>query len=253
VSEEQKPGASPSDELQFEQVEYESAAPASATCAVCGQPIKSVYYDVNGNPACTDCRDQLSQRFSGGSAQTGRVVRALVFGAVAAALGAGIYYGIRVLTNMEFGLIAIVVGLMVGGAVKKGSDGLGGWFYQAMAMFLTYTAIVSTYVPLVVKAVHEHEATQVADGKGKQAAGQAGKDSADAKVQPKPTVVGFFVAIVMLIGFIYALPFLAGAQNIMGLIIIGIGLYEAWAMNRRAPLVITGPYQLRPANPLPPP
>jgi hypothetical protein len=35
----------------------------------------------------------------------------------------------------------------------------------------------------------------------------------------------------------------------MGLIIIGIGLYEAWALNRRTPVEISGPYQLGAAKP----
>jgi len=45
-----------------------------------------------------------------------------VFGAVAAALGAGIYFGISALTGYEFGLVAIVVGLMVGWAVRRGAE-----------------------------------------------------------------------------------------------------------------------------------
>ena len=63
------------------------------------------------------------------SGQVRRALRALLFGSIAAGLGAAIYYGVAVATNMEFGLIAIVVGLMVGKAVKTGSDGRGGWFY----------------------------------------------------------------------------------------------------------------------------
>jgi hypothetical protein len=39
-------------------------------------------------------------------------------------------------------------------------------------------------------------------------------------------------------------PFAAGAQNIVGLIIIGIGVYQAWKLNKRQPLVITGPHAL---------
>ena len=39
-----------------------------------------------------------------------------------------------------------------------------------------------------------------------------------------------------------AAPFLAGASNFMGWIIIGIALYEAWKINRRATVQINGPY-----------
>ena len=36
---------------------------------------------------------------------------------------------------------------MVGGAVKAGSGNRGGRFYQLMALFLTYSAIVAMLVP----------------------------------------------------------------------------------------------------------
>src|SRR2546422_2854982 len=58
-------------------------------------------------------------------------------------LGAGLYFGIEAATGYELGLVAVVVGLMVGGAVRKGSNGRGGWRYQALAMFLTYCAVRS--------------------------------------------------------------------------------------------------------------
>lgn len=264
MGEEQQPAAPRPDELQFDKVEYESAAPAT-TCVGCGQPIRDVYYDVNGTPACTACREHLAQAFTGGS-RAGRILRALVFGSIAAALGAAIYYGVALATNMEFGLISILIGLMVGKAVKKGSDARGGWFYQGLAIFLTYTAIVSTYVPLMIKVAREHRAKETAEVKGRQPAANVVKDAGAAKAEPKPPgpaeavpQPSFFellgkllVGTVLLIGLIYAIPFLGGAQNIMGLIIIGVGLYEAWVLNRRVPLVITGPYQLGVANSDPP-
>jgi hypothetical protein len=41
-----------------------------------------------------------------------------------------------------------------------------------------------------------------------------------------------------------AAPFLGGAQNAIGLLIIGFALWEAGKLNRRRQLAITGPYQL---------
>jgi hypothetical protein len=37
----------------------------------------------------------------------------------------------------------------------------------------------------------------------------------------------------------------------MGIIIIGIGVYEAWKFNRRHPIVITGPHALTASTPSP--
>jgi hypothetical protein len=48
----------------------------------------------------------------------------------------------------------------------------------------------------------------------------------------------------MLILFVCATPFLGGVQNIMGILIIGFGLYQAWKLNRRLAFVITGPHLL---------
>jgi hypothetical protein len=54
--------------------------------------------------------------------------------------------------------------------------------------------------------------------------------------------IGFFAAIVLAIAVV--LPFLGGLENVIGLVIIAIGLYEAWKLNRRVPLVITGPHRV---------
>ena len=47
-----------------------------------------------------------------------------------------------------------------------------------------------------------------------------------------------------LIGLAYALPVVLNLQSPMGLIIVALGLYEAWSINRRVPVVIGGPYQI---------
>ena len=49
------------------------------------------------------------------------------------------------------------------------------------------------------------------------------------------------------LGLAFAAPFLGGTSNIMGILIIGIGLYEAWKINRRVPL--SGPFRFGPATP----
>ena len=54
----------------------------------------------------------------------------------------------------------------------------------------------------------------------------------------------FLFGIGVLVLIVCAAPFLAGIQNVIGIIIIGIGMYEAWKLNRRVPLVITGPHAL---------
>jgi hypothetical protein len=199
--------------LQFDRAESGEEGSAPASCTRCRRPLQGSYYQVNGAVVCEACRAALEEEWSRGSS-AGRFGRAVVFGIGAAAAGAGLYYAILALTGYEFGLVAIVVGFMVGFAVKKGSNGRGGWRYQALAMFLTYTSIVSSYVPLILREVGAQQAGVVAEN--------------------LPTMIFL----------LYALPFLSGFENILGLIIIAIGLYEAWKLNKPESLSVTGPYQV---------
>jgi hypothetical protein len=243
---------SPAGDLQFDRVEYTAPRP-TATCKGCGQGLQNVYYEINGQPFCQGCREQIQGTLSGGSS-IGRFFRATLYGSLAGLAGAVVYYAVREATNSEFGLISIVVGLMIGKAVKKGSNGRGGWFYQGLAMFLTYTAIVSTYIPPVINAIRDRANEDAVAAKAEQpakpdavadapAAADAGPPPVAAP--PLPSLIGqLLVALAFLIGFAYALPILVGFESPMGLIIIAIGLYEAWTINRRAPLLINGPYQI---------
>jgi hypothetical protein len=290
---------SPANALQFDHVEYAAPEP-SATCRVCKQPMQQAYYEVNGQPFCERCHAQLQRALAAGSPLR-RFIRATIYGSAAGLLGAGIYYGVREATNAEFGIIAILVGFIIGKAVKKGSAARGGWFYQGLAIFLTYTAIVLTYIPPLMKAIADEArkkpgAAKVqegakqgdkvvaakaqepakADAKAGSAKADAGKADAaragaakpqpapkaeTAKAQqpaqlaaaepkvaparpPRPSLGLFLLAVVVLIGFAYAIPILIGFQSPIGLIIIGIALYEAWVINRRMRLTINGPFQI---------
>ena len=55
-------------------------------------------------------------------------------------------------------------------------------------------------------------------------------------------VLAVVVVIVLVFAVALAAPFLAGAHNLIGLLIIGFALWEAWKFNRRRALPITGPY-----------
>jgi hypothetical protein len=140
-------------ELQFETAEDAEPATSEARCKGCNAPFLS-YFDINGVPVCAACKDkflEMRQR-----SHVPDLLRATVLGVLAAIAGAALFYGIVALTGYQFGLVAIVVGLLVGFAVRKGSRGRGGWRYQALAVGLCYLSICSTYVPFVVKAIQEH-------------------------------------------------------------------------------------------------
>jgi len=225
VSDEQT-GSPTGGNLQFERAERATGA-IGADCAVCKQPITTSYYEINGHVTCQRCRSRIMAERDRGTSGT-RFAKALGLGLLAAAAGAGIYYAVAAATGSEYAIVAIVVGLLVGSAVRKGSNRRGGWRYQALAMSLTYSAIVVTYIPQIIKAVTERRASVINEG----------APTADS-VRAAPKQVG--AGGVLLAA---ALPILAGIGNIIGLFIIGIALYEAWRLNKAIPLRITGPYQV---------
>lgn len=272
--------SSPDNEpLQFDVAESSTSsdAPHEARCRGCGQPIRDTYYEVNGSLVCAPCRAGLEHPKG---TRLRRVLQAMGLGTLAAIGGSLLYFAVAAITGREFGLVAIAVGFMVGTAVRKGSGGRGGWAYQTLAIALTYLAIVSTYVPLVVKefqkdasksSARAHTATPVpmdtitisARGPasaepGADSTGRAGRMESAPVTQagtPRPvrrsrtdsahlgpgTVLVGIGALVLLAAIV---PIAAGFSNLIGLLIIGIAVFEAWKLNRRVRLAITGPFRV---------
>ena len=116
------------------QVGSEANAPRELSCADCKSRIRDSYYTMGEKVLCATCRTgvQLKGDESSGA---GRFVRAVLLGIPAAAVGSGVYYAIGAWTGYEFGLVAIVIGLLVGGAVRYGSRGRGGLVSLAGSIF----------------------------------------------------------------------------------------------------------------------
>ena len=223
-AEDEEPVADEGTELQFDEAEPTTPASSGPTCAGCKRPIKDAYFEINGKVVCASCRRQIEAAFHGGSA-VGRVVKAVVYGAGAMVVGAIIYFAILFSTGINIGLVAILVGYIVGSAVRKGSENRGGTFYQALAVFLTYTAIGLMSLALLAGA---------RQNPGQQAA------------VPRPT----WVYLANAVYWLYQLPVrYAIARPISGLI-YGFALWEAWRITKRATLAFNGPYQISaaPAN-----
>jgi hypothetical protein len=241
---------SDAESLQFERAEFDQT-PGQTQCAECHRPLTSSYFEVNGHMVCEACRYTLESRLTAGSS-IGRFAKAAGAGTAAAIAGAILWYGIAAMTGYELGLIAIVVGFGVGAAVRWGSNNRGGWKYQTLAVALTYMAIVSTYIPPILEELRTASAqSQSVDG---EAAPQDASGSTPPAVAPNgsptdassepPPFGGFLVAVVVIFAVACAAPFLGGFENIIGIVIIGIGLYEAWKINKRTELTITGPHAL---------
>lgn len=261
------------DDLQFDRVERDDAVAAETTCGICGERIDGEYYESGGGVVCPGCRAARTAERERGS-RWGRMGRAIALGSLAAAVGSALWYGISALTGYEFGLIAIVIGLMVGGAVRLGSRGRGGWAYQALAMFLTYVSIVSTYAPALFAALGDaaaESAQKVEAPEGNDptsTVGALGAVPLEASASPAPAAIetatstpgepatadsgsalvpglfGLILGVALLALILLAAPFLAGFENFMGWIILAIGLYQAWNINRKQVEVFAGPFRI---------
>ncbi|HKE85747.1 MAG TPA: hypothetical protein VKB50_18430 [Vicinamibacterales bacterium] len=241
-------------DLQFDRAVTEStplAAPGTAQCTGCQTAIATEYYSINGHTVCERCRETMAA-----AAQTplgaGPLLKAGALGLAAGIVGSIIYYGVIALLNLEIGIVAILIGYMVGYAVRKGAGGRGGRRFQVMAIALTYGAVALAYTPVIIKAALDE--------------GNGGKASAPTTVYsqqpaPAPTTAvasessqdpapsqGAFVAIASALGLIAALPVIIVFGSLpSGLIsgaIIFFGMRQAWVMTGVPLLRIEGPYRV---------
>ena len=250
-------GGLPGGGLDFERADFEGAASAEIQCRSCGVAIADFYFTAGDVILCERCRLESEAQRSQGSGLA-RLFRAGLFGLLAAATGAGLWALVTHLTGYEIGLVAIAVGWAVGTAVRVGSGARGGIGYQLLAVFLTYMAIVSTYTPYVIDGLQ-----QAAEGEISQEASKPLEPAAFATTpgtvveeedyaEPVDTielsageqVVAAVVFAVIVLGIAAAAPFLAGAQNLIGILIIGIALWEAWRINRSVELAFAGPFEV---------
>lgn len=227
----------PTSALQFDRAEFEGGAAVPASCSACQRPLSDVYFEVGGAVTCDVCRQGIEAEFnlqSSLGARVGRLARGLSFGLLGAVASGGALSILLIWREGTiWGFFSILVGLAVGAGVRAGCRGRGGWLYQAIAMSLTYVAINTATFAAAVRMGQFDEMLK----------GQTGP-------------AGWFVLGIVGIAVVAAAPFLTFADGLgnglLSLLIIGFGLYEAWKLNRKQTLQITGPYSLA-ARTAPPP
>ena len=226
-----------SGELQFEHAEPLPAPGTGPQCLACKQHIAKTYYHAQGHMVCEAC----AQRIQSGQQKplVTSLGRAALYGLGAALAGCTLYALVAILTGLEVGLIAILVGYMVGRAVRHGSGGLGGRPQQIMAVVLTYFAITTSYLPVFVyQSIKNPSSVQQA------------RQTDTPQCRSRSPRCRFAQAIVMLILIFAAAPFLSLTQGLGALItlfIIFIGLQRAWRLTARSEILIMGPYELESA------
>ena len=258
------------DDLQFDRAVHAEApnAEAGLACAMCNAPLRTEYFHVAEQPTCAVCKSAVERSNENAMSQGRRpatFARALVFGLVAAIAGAILYYAVIALTGWEIGLVAIVIGFMVGFAVQKGTHGAGGRRFQWLAVILTYFAVGLAYAPLAFKSFSEGDGAKsaaVSDSAAANATTGATDSAAAATpvVAPEATApgdsastMGAATALGITFLFIFALPvmYIAGSMpsGLISAIIILVGMQQAWKMTARVRVPISGPYRVgsRPA------
>jgi hypothetical protein len=253
-----------SDALQFDRVVSDSAGTDSRSgvvCVACKSAITTDYFHLNGKSTCANCRHAIEAAVA--TPTSARAFgRAAGLGLLAAIAGAAIYYGVIALLDLEIGIVAILIGYMVGWAVRKGANGRGGRRFQVLAIVLTYWAVGLAYTPIFLNAGKSDKSHTAAssDSTAKSASDSGvasptiagGNDSAKASAAPqsraKDDDMNPAVAILVLFFYVFALPVLmiiaGGGSGLISAFIIAIGMRQAWQMTGAPTLKISGPYRV---------
>ncbi|HQZ19031.1 MAG TPA: hypothetical protein PLD86_19305, partial [Vicinamibacteria bacterium] len=132
--------------------------------------------------------------------------------------------------------------------------------YQLLAAFVTYAAIVTTYIPPIYAELSKSpEASAPAPSEASGGAGATNPlppespstvpaaGGSGGPVEPI-SVLGALGALVLAGAFLYAIafaaPFLMGVENLIGILIIGFAVHQAWRMNARRVFDVKGPFRV---------
>jgi hypothetical protein len=242
------------EDLQFDRVASESSSAVhpdkvAATCAICRTAIVTEYFDINGSILCDRCRIVAES-----TAEIPRgivpLAMAALYGLGAGILGAAVYYAVIAITHLEIGLVAILIGYMVGYAVHAGARGRGARRFQVLAVALTYGAIALAYAPMVFKQAGEidrgAESAQ-APSTTRSDETTAATDNAAAATS-RPNAPRALLAVVMLGALVAALPVLvvfgSFPSGLISAFIMFIGMRQAWRMTAAPRLLVLGPYRV---------
>ena len=245
---------SPEENLDFTAPATETAGPPA--CAACGKPIDNEYWSVGTAVICSACRANVALE-QGDAARLDRrgkrFSKALLYGVGGMIAGAAIWYGVAKFLNLEIGLIAILLGWLVGKGVMKGSDERGGRRYQVMAVLLTWFGIGLGYAPFVFEDQPQQasaSATINSDSTTTEApaSGEEADQSVNESTGTSDDDIGVVRAVGTLLLMTASLPWYAVAAGFPGslisILIYGFALLQAWRMTASREVLISGPFKV---------
>ena len=274
------------DDLQFDRAVEPDASAGKLICAKCNMPVRLYYYHVNGETTCSTCKQTVDVSATGaGKAKSGAsMMKALLFGLGGALGGAVIYYAVAKFLNVEIGLIAILIGFMVGSSIRKATGGYGSRRFQVLAAGLTYLAIALAYTPFALEGVMAGiseastdsldvgglvpldakagdtsavtaEAFVAGAGADPAASDSVATSSAidTALIAPEQfsatqiaagVGLGLVGALLMILVLPLVVIFSEMPSGLINMLIIAFGMHQAWSMTRAEQVTITGPYRI---------
>jgi hypothetical protein len=256
-----------------------------AACSRCSTALTGYYYESAGAVYCPKCKHAAENAAGAQSGGSGGMGRAALFGFGAAIVGAIGYWAFIKITDFDWALVSIAVGMLVATAIRKGNGNRGGRRFQFLAVALTYFAIGGAYAPFAIEGVidgmkkgEDQHASAAASPAGARpeaatpvaaaeevgdvaAATVAGASGESSKAQPaagakqeKPSLTK--AVLFLLIGavlLVIATPvvIIAGGfpGSIINVLIVGFALRRAWQMTEAGVGVtvptFSGPYNVK--------
>jgi hypothetical protein len=262
-----------------------AAAASTAICTRCATTIGGYYYESAGAVYCPKCKHAAENAAGAQSGGSGGMGRAALFGFGAAIVGAIGYWAFIKITDFDWALVSIAVGMLVATAIRKGNGNRGGRRFQFLAVALTYFAIGGAYAPFAIEGVIDgmkkgeaqhapaaaspagarpeaatpaaaaEEVGDVAAATVAGASGESGKARPAAgatKEQPSVTKAVLFLLIgAVLLVIATPVVIIAGGfpGSIINVLIVGFALRRAWQMTDAGVGVtaptFSGPYNVK--------
>ncbi|SDG01961.1 hypothetical protein [Terriglobus roseus] len=212
-------------------------------CSYCGRGLETEYFKLQNRMSCGVCVENVQQAFSADTHKA--FTQALLWGIPAAILGMIAYAAFEIITGIEIGFAAIGVGWLIGRAMLRGSGGVRGRRYQWAAVLLTYAAVSTAFIPLVM---HQVAKDSRAKTNVTQSANQTKKESPSAKAADKSEDHGYIYAAAFLLGLGLISPFLelftSFGSGALGLLILFWGMQYAWKALAKPKVDLDGPFSV---------
>jgi hypothetical protein len=253
--------------LRFDRADYEKAPGAGPHCGVCKGPLAPEYWRWQGLIFCAACRPKVGDKIA--ESQSGGAYAKAALQGAGVAIACGIGYAVFVeVIKTQLALVTIGIAYVVARVVRKASGGMGGRRFQVLAVALTYFASTMGYAPGILRGVREmqvkrddaavhatgsddspaYESAQAANASEAHGAAASASDApAHAHAAtPRGGVRSMIFGLAFFLGLVLAAPFLEVTSAPIGVIIVLIGLWQAWKLTRGVPIAIEGPYRVAP-------